>query len=111
MDRHLTPAPIVRDVFAAGQGTIAAIDTREIGMAVVTLGGGRRLPTDTIDHTVGFDRLLGLGATDRTAACRSPASTPATKPRRPRPKPASSPPTASATTAPMHPLIADRIDP
>ncbi|QQR36089.1 thymidine phosphorylase [Devosia oryziradicis] len=63
MDRHLAPAPVIRDVFAMGQGTIAEIDTRGVGMAVVALGGGRAMPTDTIDHTVGFDRLLGLGAT------------------------------------------------
>jgi len=61
MDEHLAPAPIVRDVFAAGPGTITAIDTRGVGMAVVALGGGRRMPTDTIDHAVGFDRLAGLG--------------------------------------------------
>jgi thymidine phosphorylase len=53
----------VRDVFADGQGTIAEIDTRGVGMAVVALGGGRTTPTDRIDHGVGFDRLLGLGAT------------------------------------------------
>jgi thymidine phosphorylase len=62
MDAHLKPAPIVRDVMAPAAGTIAEIDTRGVGMAVVALGGGRRLPTDSIDHAVGFDRLLGLGA-------------------------------------------------
>ncbi|KRA95043.1 thymidine phosphorylase [Devosia sp. Root685] len=62
MDGYLTPAPIIRDVFAEGQGTIATIDTRGVGMAVVALGGGRTTPTDRIDHRVGFDRLLGLGA-------------------------------------------------
>ena len=62
MDHHLAPAPIIRDVFATGQGTVSEIDTRGVGMAVVALGGGRTMPTDTIDHTVGFDRLLGLGA-------------------------------------------------
>lgn len=62
MDQYLAPAPIVRDVFATGQGLVAAIDTRGVGMAVVALGGGRATPTDSIDHTVGFDRLLGLGA-------------------------------------------------
>ena len=62
MDRYLAPAPIVRDIFATGQGTIAAIDTRAVGMAVVALGGGRTMPSDTIDHRVGFDRLAGLGA-------------------------------------------------
>jgi thymidine phosphorylase len=40
MDQHLQPAPIARDVFAAGEGTIATIDTRGVGMAVVALGGG-----------------------------------------------------------------------
>ena len=62
MDAHLAPAPIIRDIFATGQGTVSAIDTRGIGMAVVALGGGRATPTDSIDHRVGFDRLAGLGA-------------------------------------------------
>jgi thymidine phosphorylase len=31
-------------------------------MAVVALGGGRTSPGETIDHRVGFDRLLPLGA-------------------------------------------------
>jgi len=62
MDRYLAPAPIVRDILAAEQGTVAEIDTRGVGMAVVALGGGRTMPTDSIDHRVGFDRLLGLGA-------------------------------------------------
>ncbi len=62
MGDYLAPAPIIRDVFAAEAGTIAAIDTRGVGMAVVALGGGRTMPTDSIDHRVGFDRLAGLGA-------------------------------------------------
>jgi len=62
MDAHLVPAPIVRDILAPRAGVVAAIDTRGIGMAVVALGGGRRLPTDSIDHAVGFSDLLGLGA-------------------------------------------------
>ncbi|HEY8576107.1 MAG TPA: thymidine phosphorylase [Devosia sp.] len=62
MDGYLAPAPIIRDVYAVGEGTIVAIDTRGVGMAVVALGGGRAMPTDSIDPRVGFDRLLGLGA-------------------------------------------------
>ncbi len=62
LDRHLAPANIVRDVFAAGDGVVNAIDTRGVGMAVVALGGGRTMPSDSIDHTVGFDRLARLGA-------------------------------------------------
>lgn len=67
MDAHLAPAPIIRDVFADAEGPVAEIDTRGVGMAVVALGGGRTMPSDSIDHRVGFDRLAGLGtALDRT---------------------------------------------
>jgi thymidine phosphorylase len=62
MDKHLTRAPVVREIMAARGGIVAAIDTRGVGMAVVALGGGRRLPTDSIDHAVGFAGLTGLGA-------------------------------------------------
>jgi len=61
MDAYLVPAPIVRDILAPRAGTITAIDTRGVGMGVVAMGGGRRLPTDSIDFSVGFDQLLGLG--------------------------------------------------
>ncbi len=61
MDAYLDTAPIVRDVFARSSGTVAAIDARRIGMAVVALGGGRRMPSDRIDYAVGFDKLTGLG--------------------------------------------------
>lgn len=63
MDTYLAPAPIVRDILApeGASGVVAEIDTRGVGMAVVALGGGRRLPEDKIDHRVGFDRLSGLG--------------------------------------------------
>jgi thymidine phosphorylase len=79
MDCHLAPAPIIRDVFATGQGHIAAIDTRGVGMAVVALGGGRTKPTDSIDPAVGFDRLLPLGALvdSRTPIARLHARDPA----------------------------------
>jgi thymidine phosphorylase len=67
MDSHLVPAPVVRDILAPRAGIVTAIDTRAVGMAVVAMGGGRRLPTDPIDHAVGFDRLLGLGQPVDTA--------------------------------------------
>lgn len=62
LDSHLAAAPIIRDVFADSAGTVSEIDTRGVGMAVVALGGGRTMPSDDIDHRVGFDRLAGLGA-------------------------------------------------
>jgi thymidine phosphorylase len=38
------------------------MDTREIGLAVVALGGGRRIASETIDARVGLSQLQPLGA-------------------------------------------------
>jgi thymidine phosphorylase len=43
-------------------GYVAAIATRDIGIAVVGLGGGRRKPEDAVDHAVGITNLLPVGA-------------------------------------------------
>jgi thymidine phosphorylase len=59
---HLAKAAFVVDVPAARDGVVAAIDTRAVGFAVVMLGGGRTAPGQPVDHAVGFDRLLPLGA-------------------------------------------------
>jgi thymidine phosphorylase len=61
MDRHLPKAAIVRDIKAPQAGTVLGIDTRGVGLAVVTLGGGRRRAADKVDHAVGLDRLVALG--------------------------------------------------
>jgi len=60
-DRYLEKADIIKPVFAAQSGTVYAMDTRAIGMAVVSMGGGRRVSTDTIDYAVGFDDFIRLG--------------------------------------------------
>ncbi|MEM7268578.1 MAG: thymidine phosphorylase [Pseudomonadota bacterium] len=59
---HLPEAPVIRDVVADQAGFVAGIASREVGLAVIELGGGRRVSADTIDHSVGFDQLVGIGA-------------------------------------------------
>ena len=54
-------APIVVDVKANRGGTISAIDTYQLGMAVVALGGGRLRPQDKIDYAVGLDQCASIG--------------------------------------------------
>lgn len=61
MLKYLPTAPVVREVFAKTDGFVRSIETRDIGMAVIELGGGRRVSSDTIDHSVGFSDLAGLG--------------------------------------------------
>ena len=62
MESYLPAAPVIRPVLPERPGTVAAIDTRAIGIAVVELGGGRARASDPIDHAVGFTDLAGLGA-------------------------------------------------
>jgi thymidine phosphorylase len=54
-------ANVITEVKASQHGYIAQMDTRAVGMSVVGLGGGRTAPTQQVDHTVGFDRILPLG--------------------------------------------------
>ncbi len=54
-------APVVKTVTAKRDGFITAIDTRALGMAVVSLGGGRRRAADKIDFAVGLGDLAALG--------------------------------------------------
>ena len=56
---YLPTAPIIRAVFADDEGTVAKIATRDLGLAVIELGGGRRRSDDKIDHSVGLSNLLG----------------------------------------------------
>jgi thymidine phosphorylase len=58
---HLPPAPVVVPVPPDAPGSVAAIDTRALGLAVVALGGGRTRAEDTIDHVVGLTALAAIG--------------------------------------------------
>ncbi|MHA1127772.1 MAG: thymidine phosphorylase, partial [Alphaproteobacteria bacterium] len=61
MHKYLPSAQVTREIFALNNGFVQKIDTRGIGMAVIELGGGRRVASDTIDHSVGFSDLVGVG--------------------------------------------------
>ncbi len=58
-DKHLRAAPISRPVYADEDGLVSSIATRDLGLAVIELGGGRRRADDKIDHAVGLYQLLG----------------------------------------------------
>ena len=58
---HLPKAPVVGEVTAPASGRITAIDGEALGLAVVGLGGGRRVETDRVDPAVGFAEMVGLG--------------------------------------------------
>ena len=58
---HLKLAPLVHEVHADGVGVVAGVDARKIGLAIIELGGGRRVASDTIDHGVGLAAVAAIG--------------------------------------------------
>jgi thymidine phosphorylase len=86
-DAYLAAAPVVKPVLAQRAGVITTMSTRDLGVAIVELGGGRRKAGDAIDMRVGFSEVKPLGtrvaageplalihATDAAAAERAIAS-------------------------------------
>lgn len=59
------PRPVAPAVpfVAARSGYLAAIDAEKLGQAIIELGGGRKVKTDRIDHSVGLEMLVRLGDT------------------------------------------------
>lgn len=60
-ERHLPHAPVQRPVPSLGDGYLVGQDTRAIGLAIIELGGGRRVASDRIDVRVGFSAIRPLG--------------------------------------------------
>lgn len=58
---YLPAAPVQLPVLAPCSGFVADMATRDIGLAVVELGGGRRQARDTIDARVGLSHFVQLG--------------------------------------------------
>ena len=63
-DAVLPVAPVTAFV-SDEDGIISAIDTEALGLAIISLGGGRRKMGDPIDHSVGLEMLIRIG--DRVA--------------------------------------------
>jgi thymidine phosphorylase len=61
-EQHLDRASVIREVFPETEGVVTAHDTRALGIAVMSLGGGRAVESDVIDPAVGLDAVAGPGA-------------------------------------------------
>lgn len=55
------PARFVKEIHSTQAGYLARVQTDQIGMAVVGLGGGREKKGDAIDHAVGLEMLVEVG--------------------------------------------------
>jgi thymidine phosphorylase len=59
--KYLAAAPVVRPLTAPVEGCIEYMETRAIGLSIVTLGGGRKRAEDNIDHRVGLSDFCLVG--------------------------------------------------
>ena len=48
-------------VKAYDEGFVSRIDAERLGLAVIEMGGGRKLMTDSLDHTAGIEFLVRIG--------------------------------------------------
>jgi len=60
--RKLLPlAPVTLSVTPDHSGFVQSVDGRALGIAVVTLGGGRSCANQEIDHGVGLEEVMAIG--------------------------------------------------
>lgn len=59
--RFLPETPVIREVTAGRAGVVSAIDGEQLGLAVVDLGGGRRVESDQVNPAVGLTNVVRLG--------------------------------------------------
>lgn len=59
---YLPKAPVIMPVYADMPGYVTQVATRDLGLVVVTLGGGRRNSADTINHAVGLTDIQPIGS-------------------------------------------------
>jgi thymidine phosphorylase len=60
-EAYFDAAAVVYPVAAPRSGVVQRMNVRDLGLAVVEMGGGRRTPTDTINPVVGLSRVLAVG--------------------------------------------------
>ena len=58
---YMPSAPVQCPVFAQKEGYVSAMNTRQIGLLLIELKGGRTHPLHTIDHATGFSCFCQLG--------------------------------------------------
>ncbi len=60
--RFLPEATVIREIAAPTSGHVAAIDGEALGLAVVDMGGGRKVQGEALNLAVGFSDVVRIGA-------------------------------------------------
>lgn len=67
-DRYLARAAVIKPCTADRSGYVTGMNARNVGMAVVALGGGRSHADDAIDASVGLTDVIDIGASVRAGS-------------------------------------------
>ena len=59
--RYLSHAPVIKVCTAEQTGHVVAMNARQVGIAVVELGGGRSHADDAVDASVGLTEMIDIG--------------------------------------------------
>jgi len=59
-NKYLPKKEKIIPVFSKREGYINSIDTKKLGMLLIKLGGGRKVPSDKIDYGVGFSKICSI---------------------------------------------------
>ena len=60
LDR-LPPIGEGHEIVSGRAGYVQSIDTEQLGLAIIELGGGRKVMNDKVDHAVGLEMLMRIG--------------------------------------------------
>ena len=60
-DKYLPKAKIIEPLFSPQSGYVQSMNTRNIGLSVIELKGGRSHPEQEIDHTTGYSNFCQIG--------------------------------------------------
>ncbi|MCY4303294.1 MAG: thymidine phosphorylase [Aestuariivita sp.] len=60
-DQVLPCAKVIHEVVASSEGYICSVNGERLGLAVIDLGGGRKVETDSINASVGISAILRIG--------------------------------------------------
>jgi thymidine phosphorylase len=66
--RYLSQAPVTKACTAERSGHVVGMDARQVGIAVVALGGGRAHADDAIDPSVGLSEVTDVGVPIRAGS-------------------------------------------
>ena len=59
--KRLPPLGQSIEIAANQSGYVTEIETEQLGLAIIELGGGRKVMSDKIDHAVGLEMLVRIG--------------------------------------------------